>query len=392
MKEQRKKIAIFLDGPVRFDGRVRRIVDTLSQDSLVDLYYLDGENTDNKLFKDNVNLYSTKKDTNWFKKNIFFQLQFKQLKAVFLKNNNQYDYIYCNDYPLLNLCVELKKITSAKLIYDTHEIWIETINQFFPKKGFKGLYGNILILINKKYHYLLEKKLVTKIDYLFTVCDSFKKYFEKTFNIPKVYVLRNCPVISDYPKKNDFIKNKYNIGADKYLLIYQGNLNDGRGLVKLIKSFKYLSGHSELVLIGGGTLKISLEKIVANNNITNVHFLGKVPFNELLNHTASADAGIMLIQPINKSKELTLPNKAFEYMFAKIPVISNHLPETKKIIQENNCGIIINDVNCELIAEEIKNKLQSKDNLKKLGLNGFNAITLQLNWQNEVKELLNIIK
>jgi hypothetical protein len=37
MKEQRKKIAIFLDGPVRFDGRVRRIVDTLSQDSLVDL-------------------------------------------------------------------------------------------------------------------------------------------------------------------------------------------------------------------------------------------------------------------------------------------------------------------------------------------------------------------
>ena len=87
----------------------------------------------------------------------------------------------------------------------------------------------------------------------------------------------------------------------------------------------------------------------------NVHFHPKVPFAELIQYSASADIGILLIEAKNRSKELTLPNKVFEYMAAEIPVITNKLPEASSIVEQHNCGYIIDDSNPESIAAAVNN-------------------------------------
>lgn len=386
-----KKIAFFVDGQIAHDSRVCRLVNSLSSGFDIDLFYINGQKSDSLLFQREVNLFSGSITTNWIVRNILFHKSFSSLKHLFLKRDVEYEYIYCNDYPLLHLCYTLSKRHNTKLIYDSHEIYIATINQFFPEKGWKKLYGIPLILLNKFIHYRKESRLIRDVDLVITVCDSFKNYFENEYNLKNVLVLKNGPSISMLPTtradKFDELRE-----TDIPLILYQGNLNRGRGLENLIRAFGYLRGKMKLIILGNGMIKSKLLEIQKNNNIDNVYFHKAVPQKELLEYTSSADAGIMIINPINISKKLTLPNKAFEYMAAGIPIISNKLPEVKNLIQENNCGYVINDKDPETIASELLALDLSNNITEQLGDNGKNAIMEKYNWETEVQKLLKLLK
>lgn len=390
---KRKKIAILLDGPIKNDGRVRRIIESLSLIHNVDLYYIDGQENDKELFNKNVNLFSNSIYGNWITQNFKFQNKFKEIENSILKNISTYDIIYCNDYPLLALGVKLKKVNKRiKLIYDSHEIYIETINQFFPTKGLKAIYGKLFIEINKIYHSLQEKRLVKNIDEFITVCDSFKFYFEKKYDLRKIKVIKNFPrLASNLFDRNNLLREVLKLPNTSLILLYQGVLNKGRGLEKMIQACSLLNQNEHFVILGDGPIKNDLEQLKKDLNVSNVHFLEKVPFEKLLRYTASADIGILFIQPINKSKELTLPNKVFEYMAGSLFIFSNSLPESSNLIKEVNCGLILKNDDPKNIAEEIT-KISNNKKLLANGSNGKEAFIRNLNWEKQEETLLEVFK
>ena len=65
---------------------------------------------------------------------------------------------------------------------------------------------------------------------------------------------------------------------------------------------------------------------------------GVVPQAELHNWTASADLGVLILEPINLSKRLALANKIFEYMAARVPILATNLPENRRILDSCKCG------------------------------------------------------
>ena len=179
-----KNIIILLDGPIKNDGRVRRVIESLSSINKIFLYYVNGEESDKSIFNENCKLFTFNMVNKWIYKNLFFNKCFSEMENELLKFNEKIDIIYCNDYPLLATAIRLKNLhPNSKLYYDSHEIYIETINQFFPLKGWKKSYGIPLVYINKLYHSLLETSQVKNIDLLITVCDNFKFYFEKKYNL-----------------------------------------------------------------------------------------------------------------------------------------------------------------------------------------------------------------
>jgi len=385
---------ILLDGPITNDGRVIRIINTLSQESKVDLYYVDGDIKDDEIFNKNVRVFSTKTNSNWFLTNILFYKKYKEIKRTVLHQKTKYDFIYCNDYPLLDTAVYLKsQYKGSKLIYDCHEIYIETLNQFFPTSGFKSIYGKILINLNKYLHSVKEKKLARKVDLLVTVSDTIKNYLCEKLDITNAITLRNCPTLGIVKSKKNLLRESLGLSSDTFLFLYQGTLNPGRGIEKMIESSIFFEDNVHLIIIGDGPNREQFESMAMKYKASNIHYLGQIPFSELLDYIGSADIGALFIQPINKSKEFCLPNKLFEYMASGIPLLTNGLHEFKSIINECNCGVTILDDRPDEIAKTI-NELAKKENksyLEKLGSKGREIYEKKYHWEKEVVNLTNAI-
>ncbi|MEY3501693.1 MAG: 2-deoxystreptamine glucosyltransferase, partial [Bacteroidota bacterium] len=146
-----QKIAMLLNGPIFNDYRVIKMIQTLGKENSVDLYYIDGNVlNDKQLFAENIRLFNFSKKKNLKTKILqhsFFCYEFNFFINEVLKSKVKYDIILSNDLPTLYPGYKISKKLNSNLFYDSHEIYTETINQFFPKKNpfFKSLIFNFLI-------------------------------------------------------------------------------------------------------------------------------------------------------------------------------------------------------------------------------------------------------
>lgn len=151
---------------------------------------------------------------------------------------------------------------------------------------------------------------------------------------------------------------------------------------------KQIPSKEELIVLGNGMLLPTLKDKCKNESIKNVQFLGRVPYKDLMAYTQIADLGINLIEPINESKRLSLPNKLFEYMSVGVPFLSNDLPEPKLLVEKYNCGVLVDYSDTQSIVDRIQELSKNKSLLKNLGSNGQKAIQEELNWTVEFEGLM----
>lgn len=389
------KIAILLNEAIINDARVIRIIRTLCKDSLnfIDLFYEEATDKDHLLFSENVRLFPSIRKVDLKRKIIrhsFFYNEYLFFVKKVLLTKTKYDYIYANDLPCLKPAIILKQKLNAKVIYDSHEIYTETINQFFPynSRGLKKIIFNLIIFFMRKVGVNTERKLLQKTDYFITVGEGVKLYFKKKYKIDDIIVLMNFP--SNLIIAEAFnLKNLLKISQTDFLVIYQGMLNFGRGLFTMIESFKYTNPNVKLLILGDGPIKVDLIAFVKLNNlINNVFFLDKVNSSILLNYTTSADCGICLLESFNLSCEYAAPNKLFEYIHAGIPIIFTNTYESRIVFEKYNVGVLVEN-DSKLIAEKL-NQLSEKNNDDYK--NNCKDAAKEYNWEAQEKILLEITK
>ena len=181
------------------------------------------------------------------------------------------------------------------------------------------------------------------------------KYLKRKFSTAKKFnVIMNLPPKNDYIE-SDILREKFNIPEESKILIYQGMILPGRGIIPVIKALKELPGQYFCIL-GDGPHKKECEAVAKESGISDrIIFAGKVPYDELHKYTCSADAGICFIEPVSLSYELALPNKLFEYAAAHLPVLATDLPAIRDIYQKQEIGRLVNPESSPgQIAEEIK--------------------------------------
>lgn len=234
------------------------------------------------------------------------------------------------------------KGTNATILYDSREIYsaLGTLNGSKLKQFF---------LTN------IEKYLVKKVDGFIVSGQLDAEHLKKHFRTDKPFsVFLNVPPFKE-SLKSDKIKNIYPFLSDKRILIYQGAVLEGRGLVP---AMNFIAENEEyaLVILGDGEFsKQAKEYAYSKGIIDRTVFVGNVAYKELHEWTCSADCGVNLIEPISFSYRLALPNKMFEYISACIPQIVSDLPAMKEIVRQYEIGAIIEDFNSN---ELIKNALE----------------------------------
>jgi glycosyltransferase involved in cell wall biosynthesis len=391
-----KRIAMLLNGEIKNDHRVIKIINTLSREYLVDLFYVNGDSIkDNFIFSKNVSLFSFRHQASKkinFLRHSFFCYEFNFFIKCVLNAKKSYDIIWANDLPTLYPAFKISQKLNCKLIYDSHEIYVETINQFFPKQAsfFKNIFFSILIKLMRNHGYRIEKKGMSNTDLLITVNESLLEYFHGFYDIRKGISIMNLPKNEDTSVKESMnYRELFSWALDSRIVIYQGQLNEGRGLKILIDSFKELSETYKLIILGNGPLKPFLIDKVNQLNLNNrIRFIDTVPLCDLPSYTLGADIGVNLLESFNLSKKLASPNKLFEYIHAGIPVVASNSPENLKVFKKYSIGQMTNN-----FSNEIAFTIQSINNLDKESLKTELLEAKKFyTWENQEVLLLSSIK
>jgi glycosyltransferase involved in cell wall biosynthesis len=316
--------------------------------------------------------YKIKRFSLLFNKGPLFYAEYN-FRLFFLLLFSRADIYLANDLDTLYANYLASKIRGKVLVYDSHEYFTEV-----PELIGRNFVRNFWLRI--------EKRIIPKLKYAYTVCQSLSDEYYKKYNV-KFSVLRNVPFKLD----KTICTNKKIFPVDKKIIIYQGALNIGRGIESVIKSIKFLE-NVNFVIIGDGDIREQLKDLVMSENVSEqVFFTGKIPLEELTEYTVSAHLGISLEENMGLNYFYSLPNKIFDYIQAGIPVLASDFPEMKRIIESYNVGVCTLERDPKKLAEIIKSMLFD-ESVRDIWKKNTIKAAAELCWENEEKVFKDIIK
>jgi glycosyltransferase involved in cell wall biosynthesis len=123
-------------------------------------------------------------------------------------------------------------------------------------------------------------------------------------------------------------------------------------------------------------LDLAKEKGVSKN----VEILHQIPWLDNFKRTASAYAGLVIYK-ITENNKIGMPNRIFETMVCGLPVIATDLPELRRVVIGNNCGLVTDTDKPEEIAKTMNYLLSHPDEAKQMGENGRKAVLEKYNYE-----------
>ena len=284
---------------------------------------------------------------------------------------------FAEDIYTLPFAVIFGKLKRVKIIYDSRELY-----------GFlAGLNERKIV---QSFWKIVEKLFIKHVDHIITTGKMDSDVIKEMYGVTNTVILRNLPRFYKPAQQTD-LRNQLGISNNKKILLYQGVILKGRGIEKI---FEILPDISDFVfiIVGGGEFEEYYKNLAVERNVIDqVFFIGKFSQEDLPKLTPSADVGIALIENISKSYYYALPNKLFEYIMAEVPVVVSNLPQMKKIVEKYNVGFAVNPENNDEIINALENFTSDEIQYKKFKQN-CKVASEELNWENEVGNLLEILK
>ena len=309
-----------------------------------------------------------------FEKGPFFYLEYN-IRIFFFLLINSPDVIFSVDLDTLAGTRLAAFLLRKPIIFDSHE--------YFPESP--ELQHRPAI---KKIWQINERIFVPTIKYGITVCDSiadiYKKKYGKTFK-----VIRNLPLADN---DIDFDSNRMHSKDNKdFTLIYQGAVNIGRGITEIIESLQYVN-NVNLIIVGDGDIYDEVVRLITKLNLSDrVKLTGKIPFHEIPYYTKQADLGLILLENMGLNYYYSLPNRVFDFIKHKVPILAIDFPEIKKVVEEYDVGYCVSDLDPKYLAETIAKIRNDKERIEQWKLNAEKA-SRELTWEKDEIYLSEILK
>lgn len=254
-------------------------------------------------------------------------------RQAFVSHGEKYrsDIVQVHDLPALQAGAELAKAWQVPLVYDAHELYPEQRTFSNPQRE---------ICSESEGRYIKHASLV------FTVNESIAEEMAKRYRIDKPVVLANAidpPPDFDPTASYDLLREKLQLPANRRILLLQGGFAPHRNLDELVTALSHVqTGDVDLVMMGFGDFGLTLQNTARRLGLLDkrVYFLPAVPQSELLQHSASADMGIIPYPHVDLNSYYCTPNKLFEFIQAALPMIANDSPELRRFVANESFGMV----------------------------------------------------
>ncbi len=298
-----------------------------------------------------------------FNKGKFFYLEynFRLFWKLLFMNTDVYAAV---DLDTIIPCFKAAWLKGKKKVFDAHEYFEEVpevVNRPVTKMIWKWV----------------GKVFVPYTDLAMTVSESIVEQFQTLYGI-RFETIRNVPKKITLPVSNH---------SGNYLL-YQGALNEGRGLEQLLEAMQSID--MPLKIAGEGDLSESLRQKVKSLGLQQkVEFLGFVAPEKLDALTANAWLGLNLLENKGLSYYYSLANKFFDYINHGIPSLNMDFPEYRKINAQFEVSLLLKDLSAQAIVKSISSLKDNPAVYERLRENCV-AAREELNWEKEEQKLLNL--
>jgi glycosyltransferase involved in cell wall biosynthesis len=365
-----RRILFTVTNDLQFDQRMRRICGTLSNAgydvTLIGRRPISPSSTLSQTPYTQIQLAGL-----IFTKGKLFYLEFNLRLLLFLL------FKPCDAICSIDLDTAVPGIIAAKLrkkihIFDAHELFTH-VPEVARRPRIQAIWEKVQAFTFKH------------CNTAFTVGPAIAHYFTEKYHKP-VQVVRNMPRASVVAHTDTA---HFAAIENKKFILYQGALNEGRGLELLIQAMVNIP--CELVLAGEGDVSEPLRKLTQSLHLENkVHFLGMIPPHQLPALTKLAYIGFNVSENVGLSYYLSLNNKFFDYTQSHLPSLINPYPEYKQLLSEFQVGLLT-EPTVESIIEQASELLNNPSLYQELKSQCI-AASEKWTWEQETPKLLSIFE
>ncbi|GAB7388785.1 glycosyltransferase family 4 protein [Bacillaceae bacterium] len=262
------------------------------------------------------------------------------------------------------------KMKGKKVIYDVHE---DVPRDILSKEWIPKPLRKIVSALFEIFENLTARRFDGVIGATPLITERFRE--------------QGCNVVNvnNYPKLGELYNPNVDWSQKERAVVYIGGITKIRGIFEMISAIN----NTDLHLYLGGLFNSLEERKEAMNlegwqRIIELGYINRDRVAEIFSKTL---AGLVLFHP-EPNHINSQPNKIFEYMSAGIPVIASNFPLWKDILEGNNCGLCVNPLDTEEIANAIKWMADHPEEAEKMGKNGRKAVEEKYNWEFESKKLI----
>jgi glycosyltransferase involved in cell wall biosynthesis len=290
-------------------------------------------------------------------------------------SKRKYNLIQVRDDALAGLsAIFLKSLFRVKTTFNYSFPFYQADNESY-KIGSTGL----LSLLYRKIMKIILVGIVLKYsDFIFPISkEMIEELSEEGIDREKMFPISLGIDFSifqvDTDKTSDLMK-KLSINRNDFVYIYVGVIVKMRGLDTVLKAFGRLQKNhkkAKLLFVGDGDALKDLKRISKDLDLEeNVIFTGRISYWDIPNHIDLADVGLSLIFP-RKCYYVSSPNKLFEYMALRKPVIANReIPEHERVIKSSNGGVLTEFKEDE-ISKAMSYAIEHGEKVKDMGEKGY---------------------
>jgi len=162
-----------------------------------------------------------------------------------------------------------------------------------------------------------------------------------------------------------------NLSQRSLNVTYAGNIGDMQDLETVVKAAALVTDlvGFKISVVGSGVAEARVKALAQTEGATNVHFYGRVPFEQMATHYEASDFQLVTLKDLDIFR-VTIPSKLQSSLAVGIPVITTVAGDVEKIVTEESLGFVSPPGDAAALADTFRLAFNaSSDDRRRMGDN-----------------------
>lgn len=256
------------------------------------------------------------------------------------------------------------------------------------------LHGRLRTAISKQTGQISERIFLNRANVVITPTPSLADLIKQYYDIDPT-VIMNCTWYKHFKELSppEELTKKIGSHPSEHILFYTGMITKGHGGQFLCQALARLPAEFMLVLMGPikGAYEDELQHLIKEFSVQDrVLLLPPVNPRNVSVYASIAHVGLIAHHHGSLNARASLPNKFFEYLMARVPILAPDFPSMRSIIQEHQIGELYEPGDVNSLVHAIQQMIQPER--QAMYKKNLESAAVQYSWERQAEKYVQTIR